>query len=84
MANFEEREDSETTVVPLRPKTAHPVFNAISTLGHAAIARRRSGETDTGKPPAWVVGYLLLCIALTVIGLIVLFFEHRMLSGASP
>jgi hypothetical protein len=31
-----------------------------------------------------VVGYLLLCVALTVVGLVVLFFERRMLGSASP
>lgn len=97
MGNFEQREDSETTVVPLPPKpmralpverptlasrglrSLQPVFNAIRSLGHAAAARRATQRGSSRQPPDWVVGYLLLCAALTVIGLIVLVFEHRML-----
>jgi hypothetical protein len=76
MGNFDNREDSETTVAPLRPR--------LGPSDRAAIFGRGSRETGTRKPPAWVVGYLLLCAALTTIGLIVLYFEHRMLGGSPP
>jgi len=32
-----------------------------------------------GRPPQWVVGYLVLCAVLTLVGLCVIFFEHRLL-----
>ncbi len=40
-------------------------------------------EAPLAPPPPWVADYLLLCVVLTVIGLVVLFFEHRLTGHAS-
>jgi hypothetical protein len=45
-----------------------------------ATTQPRAGASQ--PPPAWVVGYLLLCAGLTLVGVVVLYFEHRMLSGS--
>ena len=65
-------------------------FAPISTFPPATVRARaaplleRKTQGGTGRPPSWVVSYLLLCAALTLVGLIVLFFEHRMLGNAPP
>jgi hypothetical protein len=43
--------------------------------------RAPSPSAPATKPPSWVYGYLALCAALTLIGLIVLFFETQMLGS---
>jgi hypothetical protein len=48
-------------------------------LGHAPL-----GPSASTKPPGWVVIYLVACAVLTVIGLVVLYLEHRMLGASSP
>jgi hypothetical protein len=74
-------------------------FMPISTFPPATVksppSDRSLGETVEGRKdrvlgapsvsaPPWVIGYLVLCAALTLIGLVVLYFEHRMLGNASP
>jgi hypothetical protein len=82
MANFDEREDSDTTVVPARPP---PVLTSrAETPTVAARVPAPPRASDARGIPAWVVAYLLLCAGLTLIGLVVLFFEPRMLGHGSP
>lgn len=96
MANFDQREDSDTTVAPARrgPLVAETpmsparlrtssrgAFAPISTFPPGAlptVAARRP------KTPAWVVAYLALCAVLTLVGLVVLLLEERMLGHALP
>jgi hypothetical protein len=66
-------------------------FAPISTFPAATVRSPDGADPQaTGAPtvetkaPGWVVGYLLLCVALTVIGLAVLYFERRLLGSASP
>jgi hypothetical protein len=81
------------------PSRNSGTFMPISTFPPATVkspaSERSLGETVQGRndrvvearslsAPAWVIGYLLLCAALTLIGLVVLYFEHRMLGNASP
>ena len=46
--------------------------------------REESPQFESTKAPAWVVGYLLVCGVLTLLGFVVLYLEHRMLGSASP
>jgi len=48
---------------------------------HPTAASSRSPPTPATKPPPWVYGYLALCAVLTLIGLVVLFFETKMLGS---
>jgi hypothetical protein len=81
------------------PSRSSGTFMPISTFPPATVKSpppsRSLGETIQGRKdrvlgtpsvsaPQWVIGYLLLCAALTLIGLVVLYFEHRMLGNASP
>ena len=68
-------------------------FAPISTFPAATVRSPERGEGDDevlrappadARAPGWVVGYLLLCVALTLIGLAVLYFERRLLGSASP
>jgi len=81
------------------PSRNSGTFMPISTFPPATVksppSERSLGETVQGRKdrvlgtpsvsaPPWVIGYLVLCAALTLIGLVVLYFEHRMLGNASP
>jgi len=78
MANFDEREDSQTTVSPARlralasPRAETPTIPA------------DLGPRDRRRAPGWVVAYLVLCGALTIIGLVILALERRILGHGAP
>jgi len=61
-------------------------FESAASVAAAAQASQEAHDTGTESTnaPTWVVAYLVLCAALTLIGLVVLYFEHRLLGNASP
>jgi hypothetical protein len=65
------------------PEPFTPMFVPQSQPGPALEPASPGGPSDQSAP-SWVVGYLVLCAALTVIGLVVLFLERRLLGSASP
>jgi hypothetical protein len=61
-----------------------PTPKATAALPSADLVGEQALVAPPRKAPAWVVGYLVLCAALTIVGLVVLYFEHRMLGNTSP
>jgi hypothetical protein len=62
--------------------SAHPASTGAAREVEPSATVNDTLVAEPTKAPAWVWGYLVLCAALTVIGLVVLFFEHRLLGGA--
>jgi hypothetical protein len=94
MANFDQREDSDTTVAPVR-RAQLVVETPISPAALRASSGRTFAPISTFPPPApptvatrrrktpaWVVAYLALCAVLTIVGLVALLLEERMLGHA--
>jgi hypothetical protein len=57
------------------PEPPTPMLTSMSDLPQPAPA---PDDLEEG-PPSWVVDYLLLCAVLTVVGLVVLYLQHRLL-----
>jgi len=66
----------------VRDSSTGPARSAIPTRPPPGMPATAAAASTAA--PAWVIGYVLLCAALTLIGLVVLYFEHRMLGNASP
>ena len=94
MPGFDQREDSDTTVAPVRraplgvetpmspagiPTSSRGAFAPISTFPPPAPPK---DERRRPRTPTWVVAYLALCAVLTLVGLVALFLEERMLGHA--